>query len=163
MDEKLKKYLENNDVRYILHKHAPVFTVAESRIDRDIKNIPGLHCKTLFLKDDKGNFYLVGMPAEKILNSKKFRQVTGSRKIRFSTPEELKEKIGLTPGSVSIFGAFYIRGKDSSIKLVIDKKIWDAEIVGFHPNINTETLEIRHGDLEKFYKSLKCRKDILEI
>lgn len=161
MDKNLKEYLEKYKINYKIHAHKAVFSVAESSADENIKNIPGLHCKTLFLKDNKGMFYLIGMPDKKQLDSKKFRQVIGAKKIRFATPDELKEKVNLFPGSVSIFGAIYI--KDKNTKLIIDKKVWNAEIVGFHPNVNTETLEIKHEELEKYYNSLNCDKEIVEL
>ena len=63
------------------------------------------------------------------------------------------------PGSVSIFGAIY----SSEVMLILDKEVWDAEIVGFHPNVNTETLEIGHGGLEKYYNSLANRKEVVEL
>ena len=37
--------------------HAPVYTVEEARALRG--EIPGGHCKNLFLKDDKGNIWLI--------------------------------------------------------------------------------------------------------
>ena len=49
------------------------------------------------------------------------------------------------------------------VKLIIDKEVWDAPITGFHPNINTSTLEITHEDLEKFVNSLKSEKQIMEL
>ena len=159
MDKLLEKYLNENEIKYIEHRHKPVFSVEESRGLK--KNVPGLHCKTLFLKDDKGRFYLVGMPAEKMLDSKNFRKHFHVKKIRFGTPEELKEKVNLVPGSVSIFGAIYIQ--DNEVKLIIDKDVWESDKVGFHPNINTATLEVKHGDLERFYNSLKCDKEIVKL
>lgn len=158
MDEKLINYLEEYGIAYKVHEHPAIFTVEEGK-ELKVK-IPGLHCKTLFLKDDKGVFYLVGMSAFKRLDSKLFRKKIGAKKVRFGSPEELKDKVGLTPGSVSIFGAIYI--KDNT-KLILDKQVWDAEKVGFHPNVNTSTLEIAHEDLEKFYYSLGCEKEILEL
>ena len=101
------------------------------------------------------------MPGEKRLDSKKFREKIGAKKVRFGTAEELKEKINLVPGSVSIFGAIYIKGKNT--KLIIDKKVWEADIVGFHPNINTATLELSHDNLEKFYNYLDCEKEVIEL
>jgi len=159
MDRKLKKYLDKNNIRYIVHKHKAVFTVEESRELK--KEIPGLHCKTLFLKDSKNRFYLVGLPAEKRLDSKKFRKYIGAKKVRFGTSEELNKEIKLVPGSVSIFGAIYI--KDKNTRLIIDKEVWQADRVGFHPNINTMTLEISCKNLKKFYDSLDCEKEILEL
>ncbi|MCH7568165.1 MAG: hypothetical protein IIA87_01975 [Nanoarchaeota archaeon] len=159
MERKLKNYLEKNNVKYVLHKHPAVFTVKESK--RLKKNIPGLNCKTLFLKDNKRKFYLVGMPADKRLDNKKLRAHLNIRKIRFGTVEELKDKVNLTPGSVSIFGMIYINSYN--IKLILDKEVWESDVVGFHPNINTETLEIKHEDLEKFYNSLDCEKEVIEL
>jgi len=159
MDKNLEKYLDKYNVKYVEHKHKAVFTVEESKELK--KEIPGLHCKCLFLKDSKGKFYLIGMPGEKRLDSKKFREKIGAKKVRFGTAKELKEKINLVPGSVSVFGAIYI--KNQSTKLIIDKEVWRAERVGFHPNVNTATLELSHDNLEKFYNSLECEKEVIEL
>ena len=158
MDKKLAKYLEDNEVNYVLHKHAAVSTVAESSGNEEIGKIPGLHCKTLFLKDDKGGFYLIGLSAHKRLDIKKLERHLKVKKLKFGLPDEL-DRFGLVPGSVSIFGAIY----SSDIVLILDKEVWDAEIVGFHPNVNTETLEIGHGGLEKYYNSLANKKEIVEL
>jgi len=159
MDKKLKEYLDKYGIKYKVHEHRAVFSVEESR---DLKkDIPGLHCKTLFLKDSNGRFYLIGMPGDKRLDSKKFRHHIKAKKVRFGNGEELKKEVNLIPGSVSIFGAIYI--KDKNVKLILDKQVWEAEIVGFHPNVNTATLELSHDNLEKFYNSLKCEKEIMEL
>ncbi len=159
MDSKLKNYLDRYGIKYKSHGHPAIFTVEEGKKLKE--NVPGLHCKTLFLKDDKGMFYLIGMPAEKRLDTKKLKEFLGVRKLHFGSEEELKEEVSLIPGSVSIFGAIYI--KDKKVKLIIDKEVWDAEIVGFHPNVNTATLEIKHNDLKKFYDCLKYGKEIIEL
>lgn len=157
MDETLLKYLETHNIKYKTHFHQAVFTVEESKkVD---KGIPGLHTKNLFLKSEKGKFYLVCMPGDKRLDIKSLSKLLNAGKLSFAYPEQLKEHLNLTPGSVSIFGMIYAK----SVKLILDKKVWDAEIVGFHPNINTSTLELTHENLEKFYNSLKSEKEIIEL
>jgi Ala-tRNA(Pro) deacylase len=161
MDNKLGDYLKNQGIKYKEYRHPAVYTVEESK--RLKQDIPGLHCKTLFLKarvSGKDKFYLVGMPADKKLDNKKFRKHLGFKKIRFGTPEELKKKVNLVPGSVSIFGAIYI---EDDTKLVIDREVWEAKMSGFHPNINTSTLVLDRENLKKFYGSLNCEKEILEL
>lgn len=159
-DRKLEKYLKDNKIKYIEHKHPPVFTVEEHNkvLANTPKNI--LHTKSLFLKDNKNNFFLVSMYAEKRLNLKSLKEkLSAKKKLTFASAEQLKGHLNLTPGSVSIFGMIYAK----NVKLIVDKQVWDAPIAGFHPNINTATLEISHSDLEKFYNSLKCKKEILEL
>ena len=159
MDNKLKEYLDKNSVNYVLHRHSAVFTVAESSGNEEINKIPGLRCKTLFLKDESGIFYLVGMPGAKRLDIKKLEKHLSVKKLRFASEEELEREIKLKAGSVSIFGAI----NSSSVMLIIDKDVWSAITVCFHPNINTETLEIKHENLERYYRSLVNRKEIIEL
>src|SRR3989344_755058 len=132
MDSKLKSCLENLGVQYIEHEHPPVFTVEESKILK--KDILGLHTKSLFLKDDKGDFYLVCMSADKRLDIKGLRKYLKTEKLHFASPEELKSHLNLTPGSVSIFGM--INSEDDSVTLILEKEVWSSERVNFHPNIN---------------------------
>jgi Ala-tRNA(Pro) deacylase len=157
MDAALKFYLDKHNISYVEHKHPAVFTVEESKKLKQL--IPGLHCKCLFLKDNNRNFYLVALPAEKRLDIKSLREKLQVKKLNFGSPEELKEKLNLTPGSVSIFGMIYAK----DVAFILDQEVWNAETSGFHPNINTATLEIKHEDLEKFYNSLNSEKHVIEL
>jgi Ala-tRNA(Pro) deacylase len=159
MDEHLKDYLQKHKIDYILHKHNAVFTVDESKNNLEIKNIPGVRTKSLFLKDEKNQYYLVCMPGEKRLNIKALKAQLNVKEIHFSSPAELRTELHLTPGSVSIFGMIHAK----NTILIIDKSVWDAEVTGFHPNINTATLEVNHADLERFVNSLNQKKLILEL
>ncbi|MFH1802621.1 MAG: prolyl-tRNA synthetase associated domain-containing protein [archaeon] len=157
MDQFLKSYLEKNEIGHVEHKHEAVYTVEESKKLKQL--IPGLHCKCLFLKDNNKKFYLVALPAQKRLDIKALRKKLEVKKLNFGSPEELKEKLNLTPGSVSIFGMVYAK----DVALIIDQQVWDAEISGFHPNINTSTLELKRKDLEKFYNLLETEKHVMEL
>ena len=158
MDIKLKEYLERNGIKYKEFQHPAIFTVAESAKIKD--KIPGMHCKCLFLEDNLERFYLVGMPAEKRLNIKKLEKYFEVKKIRFGSEEELKEKLHLAPGSVSIFGMINTEGR---VLLIFDKEVWDANYIGFHPNINTSTIVIDHANLIKFVDSLKTKHEVIEL
>ena len=159
MDQKLLSYLDDLKIDYKIHKHPAVFTVEESlKAEKQMPNV--FHTKNLFLQDNKKRFFLVCMHAHDRVDLKELKEkLDATKKLSFSSPEDLKEHLNLTPGSVSLFGMIYAK----DVTLILDKKVWNAEKVGFHPNINTSTLELTHEDLEKFYSSLKCEKHIMEI
>lgn len=159
MDKKLAIYLKDHAVSYVLYRHKAVYTVAESSTDSDIIRIPGLRCKTLFLKDTHDRFYLVGLPGDKRLDFKKLEHALHVKKLTMGSPEELLTHAGLVPGSVSIFGA----ALHPEIHLVIDTAVWGATEVCFHPNINTETLVLTHQALERYYTSLINAKTIVDL
>ena len=157
MEKLLEKYLNEHKIAYIKHLHPAVFTVVES--NSVIKNFHGVRAKNLFLKDDSKNFYLVCLPVDKRLNMKQLQIYLGVPKLHFGSPEELKSELNVTPGSVSIFCMIY----SNSVCLIVDQSIYNADIVGFHPNLNTATLELSHNDFLKFFNSLKCKKQVLEL
>ena len=100
------------------------------------------------------------MYANEKLNAQNLkRNVNAKGKLSFASAEELKEHLHLEPGHVSIFGMIYSKG----VKLVLDKRIWKAPIVGFHPNVNTATLELTHESFKKFFDSLECEKEIVDM
>ncbi len=159
MESKLKNILEKLRIDFIEHLHPAVFTVEESKKLK--MTYTGKHTKSLFLKDTKGKYYLVCMSAEKKLDTKSLKTHLKVKDLRFAHPEELLKILKLTPGSVSIFGL--VNDKEHKVHLIIDKDLWTTESVGFHPNINTSTLELTNDSLEKFFRWLPNEKEILEL
>ncbi len=159
MDKKLIEILEKEKVKFQVYEHPPVFTVAEAKTIEEIRDIPGVRTKNLFLKDEKQNYYLVCLRGDKRLNIKGLEKSLDARKLKFATPHELKEELNLTPGSVSLFGMIYAK----RVLLIIDKESFDAEMISFHPNINTHTLVLDHDNLVKFLSSNKINYKVIDL
>ena len=82
MDEKLKEYFEKNNIEYKLYTHLPVFTVEESnKIEMTYK---GMHTKSLFLRDENKNYYLISMEADKRLDIKYLESFFRVKKLKFT-------------------------------------------------------------------------------
>ena len=149
-------YLKKLNIRFISHKHPAVYTCDEA--EKYDKNIKGIHSKNLFLKS-KGKiitFYLVIIPSNEKLNIKQLEKLL-NEKLSFANEIELKEQLNLTPGSVSIFSLI----SNEKIILLLSEKIFNSDFVAFHPNINTETLELNKNDFHIFLNSLKNKKTII--
>ena len=100
------------------------------------------------------------IPANKKLDLGKLGEFLGG-KIKFASEKDLKEILGLSVGAVSPFGL--INDKQSHIQLLIDKEVWESCFVSFHPNINTETLELAKVDFHKYAHSLRNKLRIMEF
>ena len=159
MDNVKKVCLENN-IEYILHEHHAVYTCKEA--EKYCRDIPGIACKNLLLRNKKGTrHFLVILPAEKQTDLKKFAEIVGESRISFAGTEVLKEKLGVVSGAVSPFGL--INNVDNTIELYIDRDVYDADIVGFHPNINTATLELSKEMLYKFLQAIGHKINIIDL
>ncbi|MBI2436678.1 MAG: prolyl-tRNA synthetase associated domain-containing protein [Candidatus Magasanikbacteria bacterium] len=146
MTHEVEQFLDLHKIQYKLHTHPAVFTCEEA--ETHCKDIPGLACKNLFLKEDKtGQYFLVILPADKRMNLKDFQSQHNLQKLSFARDERLAEVLKLTPGAVSPFGL--INDSENKTVLYIDAVVWNAPIVTFHPNVNTETLELTHEMFKK--------------
>ncbi len=130
-------------------EHAPVYTVEEAQALRG--EIPGGHCKNLFLKDDKGNIWLIVCLEEAQVDLKAAPAKIGSRRLSFGKPDLLMEVLGVEPGSVTPFGL--INDTTNRVNVVLDAAMMAHELVNYHPLVNTATTTIRSDDLVTFIRS----------
>ena len=152
-------YLDNLGIKYDIVNHPAAFTTEEA--DKYIEGMEGVPSKTMFMagKKDK-NFYLFIMDENKRLDIKKLSLLIGDR-LYFGKEEDLKSKMGLVPGMVSLFGL--LNNKEHDIKVYIDKDIELEKIITFHPNDNRATIFISVSDMFKILDDLDYRYELIEL
>lgn len=146
-------------IRSKTHFHRPVYTVAESRELRGI--LPGLHCKTLFLKDKKDIYWLCAVRETLKLDMRALSILLGSARLSFAQPERVKSRLGVEPGAVSPFAI--INDPQTEINLVLDESIVKSKIVNFHPLVNDRTTALDPTDLLKFIETCGHTPKLIEM
>ncbi|PLX38800.1 MAG: hypothetical protein C0605_07240 [Hyphomicrobiales bacterium] len=141
------------------HTHPPLHTVEESQALRG--DIPGAHCKNLFLKDKKGAFWLVVTLEDTPVDLKQLKKHIGSAHLSFGRAEYLRDMLGVEPGSVTPFAL--INDPDGRVNVVLDSEMMAFEWINFHPLVNTATTTIRPGDLLRFVKACGFEPQLLEV
>ena len=136
-------------IKATTRNHPPVYTVEEAQALRG--EIPGGHCKNLFLKDDKGNIWLIVCLEEANVDLKAAPAKIGSRRLSFGKPDLLREVLGVEPGSVTPFGL--INDTEQRVNVVLDATMMAHELLSYHPLENTATTTIRAADLVTFVRS----------
>ncbi len=111
----------------------------------------GIFCKNIFLKDRKGQFYLVICHEDTNVDMKKLKvAIQAHRNFNFGTAGDLSKLLGLTPGAVSPFGL--INDKQNSIKFIVESSLAQSngEKLNFHPVVDFLTTLISFDDLMDF-------------
>jgi Ala-tRNA(Pro) deacylase len=133
----------NMDFQY--EEHPPVATVAESQTIK--QTIPWIHTKNLFLTNTIGKRYLVSLEANTRLPINQLRKLLGEKELTFGHADDLKEKLGLLPWSVSIFGLIH---KPKELEVILDATFIDQPSIWRHPNRNDATITISYTDAHSF-------------
>lgn len=158
-EDALFAVLEHLGIETATHRHPPVFTVAESRDLRGI--LPGVHCKSLFMKDKKGVLWLVVVLEDRKLDLKILGDVIGSARLSFARPERLMEYLGVTPGSVTPFAL--INDRECRVRVILDAEIATADLANFHPLSNDATTAIQPDDLLRFIAHCGHESQIVDL
>ncbi len=137
MQKRIIDFLEQHDIPYRVISHPAVFTVAESILH--VKD--DFPLKNLLLTEEKGTRkILVIMAGQDRLDTKMLARTLQTKKLRFASADMLLDTLGVTPGSVSLFGLLH--DGSTGVELVMDDRLPKVAEVGFHPNDNTSTIFI---------------------
>lgn len=147
---KVYSVLDAMGIGYTAHEHPPIFTGEEAA--EHWKDLPGMGIKNLFLRNKKGNrHYLVILPVDKQADLRQLVTVIGDDRLSFGSPDRLMNHLGVTPGSVSVFGL--IHEESRPVQVIVDEDLRAADRLIFHPNDNRASVTITFADFERFLKS----------
>ena len=143
--ETLTDWLKANGVTHTTHDHPAVFRVEEGL---DLKaDLPGAHTKNLFLKDKKGRLWLISARQDTLIDLKRTPEAIGSDRLSFANEALMHETLGVRPGSVTALGL--INDLDRRVTFVLDRRLWDADTVNFHPLTNTATTALDQASFRR--------------
>ena len=141
------------------HEHPPVFTVEEAKAH--CAHLPGGHCKSLFLKDKKGELFLLVALDSRPIELNAIAKRLGCGRLSFGRPELLMAALGVTPGAVTPFAL--INDKARRVDVVLDAGMMQERLLNYHPLANTATTAIRPDDLRRFIVACGRRPRELEL
>lgn len=144
--QELFAYFDAHGIAHRTYSHPPVFTVAEAVALRG--KLPGGHCKSLFLKDKKGGFWLAVMLEERRTDLKKLAARLGAPRFSFGGAEDLYRLLGVRPGSVTPFAL--PNDTDHLVTPVLDAGMLQQDPLNYHPLENDRTTAISPADLLRF-------------
>jgi Ala-tRNA(Pro) deacylase len=152
-------FLDAHGIAHRTLEHEAVFRVEEGA---QIKAaLPGGHTKNLFLKDGKGQIWLICALGETQVDLKRLPPVIGAARLSFGSAELLHEVLGVRPGSVSLF--CLINDQARRVRLVLDAALLAAEPVNFHPLTNTATTAISQAGLRRFLEALDIAPTVVDF
>lgn len=152
--------LDELSIDVTTHEHPPLHTVEESQALRG--SIPGAHTKNLFLRDRKGQLFLVTALEDAEIDLKTIHHVIGaSGRVSFGKPETMEACLGVRPGAVTPFGV--LNDTEGQVKVVLDEDLMHHEVINAHPLHNAATTSIGKNDLLRFLEAVGHPPAVLKV
>jgi Ala-tRNA(Pro) deacylase len=141
--EKLVSFLNDKGVVYKMQEHEACTTSEQSANVRGVPLKQG--AKALLIKS-KQQFYVIIIPADRALDSKKAKKLIKGD-TRFASENELLELTGLTKGALPPFGNIF------GLKMVVDDAVFEEEDMCFNAASLTHSIFMKTADYRKLVET----------
>ncbi len=156
--EQLLQRFKDLGIETVTHEHPPLMTVEDSKRLRG--DLPGGHCKNLFLKDRKDRYWLVVTSEDRKVDLKALDKLLGTR-LSFASAERLWQVLGIRPGAVTPFAL--VNDRAVQVEVILDEAMMAESLLNYHPLVNTRTTAIRPADLLRFIEACGHRPRTLNL
>ncbi len=138
---KLIDYLDENNKKYIVVKHSPVFTAQEVAASA---HIPGKNmAKTVMVKVD-GTIMMVVLPSTHNVDFDSIKEAVGATEVELASEEEFEE---LFPdcelGAMPPFGNLY------DLETLVAESLTEDEEIAFNAGTHKELVKMNYRDFEE--------------
>jgi len=142
--DRLRKYLEENHVKYVTVTHSPAFTAQEIAASA---HVPGKElAKTVIVKID-GEMAMVVLPAPEKVSANRLRDVAGATEVELASEREFADlfpkcEVGAMPPFGNLWG----------MKVFADAHLREDELISFNAGTHTELVRLSFEDYERLVK-----------
>lgn len=135
--ESIINLLQINSTKFDELNHEPVYTSEQAAKVRGLSLDVG--AKSLLLKAND-YFVLIVLPGSKKIDSKKLKSALGIKKLRFATPQEVKDIMACEIGSCYPFGSIV------GLNTYLDYSLLKQHLISFNPGVHDKSIQIKLSD-----------------
>jgi len=142
--DRLKKYLEENHVRFVTISHSPAFTAQEIAA---LAHVPGKElAKTVMVKLD-GTMAMVILPAPDHVSANRLKEFSGAQEVELASEEEFADIFPhCEVGAMPPFGNLW------DMQVFVDQRLREDEQIVFNAGNHTELVRLSYAEFERLVK-----------
>lgn len=146
--KRIKEFFTQLELHPTYLEHTAVITSEDAANQRGFMLKQGI--KALLFTDDKNNWVIVNVPADKKVNTKKVatKLEWPKNKIRMATIQEVLQKTGCEIGAVPPFG------HKENLPILTDKKIYDNIENAFNIGLRTQSVKILTKEIKIVFEKI---------
>lgn len=139
--QRLKEFLDKNDIRYVLISHSRAFTAAATAA---ITHIPGREIAKTVMVKVRGQLAMAVVPGSRHLDLKALEEELDVRDIKLVSEEEFKNVFpDCELGAMPPFGTLY------GLNVYVDSKLEEDPEIAFNAGSHRELMRMQFADYER--------------
>ena len=142
--QKVKQFLDENEVKYVSISHSPAFTAQEIAASA---HVPGKQlAKTVMVQVD-AKMAMAVLPASLDIDFDRLREVAGAETVELASESEFSDLFpGCEPGAMSPFGNLY------DMAVYVEQTLTEDREIAFNAGSHSELVKLLYRDFEMLVK-----------
>lgn len=142
--EKLKKFLNDNEIRFVCVSHSPAFTAQEIAASA---HVPGRELAKTVMVELDGALAMAVLPASHQVDMEALQELAGAQKIDLASEEQFASLFpGCEPGAMPPFGNLY------DMPVYAAEALAEDEEITFNAGSHTELVRLAFEDFIRLVK-----------
>jgi len=139
--DRLKEFLEENDVQYETLAHSEAFTAQEAAA---AAHIPGKDLAKVVMVKIDGEMAMVALPATYKVSLERLEDVTGADRVALADEDEFRDFFPTCePGAMPPFGNLW------DMQVFVDRHLREDERIAFAAGTHHELVRLAYSDFEE--------------
>jgi len=142
--EKMKKFLDENGVKYVTFQHSPAYTAQEIA---QSAHIPGKNLAKIVMLRIDGRLAMAVIPASHQLNLRPLKDAANANMVKLANEQDFK---GMFPdcetGAMPPFGNLY------DMNVFVSEALAEDEAIAFNAGTHTELVGLAYRDFERLVR-----------
>jgi Ala-tRNA(Pro) deacylase len=141
MPTRVKKYLDDEGIKYVSIQHSPAFTMQEVA---ESTHLPGNQMAKTVIVELDGQMAMAVLPANRKIIAQDLKDVTGSERVKFASEQDfLKRFPDCEIGAMPPFGNLY------DMEVFVAESLTRNEEIAFNAGSHTEVIKMSFADFER--------------
>ena len=147
--EKLKSFLDAQNVKYVSIKHSAAYTAQEIAASA---HIPGKELAKIVMVKLDGRMAIAVLPATRKLDLQALKDVTGAGKAELAKEKEFGKMFpGCEVGAMPPFGNLY------DLEVYVAESLAEDEKIAFNAGSHTELIQLAYADFARLVEPTTAR------
>lgn len=145
--ERVKHFLDENGVKYVIQQHSPVYTAQEVA---EAAHVPGRHFAKSVMVTVDGRLALAVLPATDRVDLRRLAESLGAQSVALAKEGEFSDRFpDCEPGAMPPFGNLF------DLEVFVSPHLTQADIIAFNAGNHREVMQLAYDVFDRLVKPVE--------
>jgi Ala-tRNA(Pro) deacylase len=145
--ERVKHFLDENSVKYVIQQHSPAYTAQEIA---EAAHVPGRHFAKCVMVEIDGRLALPVLPATDRVDLQRLARSVGAQSVELAKEADFEDRFpDCEPGAMPPFGNLF------ELEVFVSPHLAEADLISFNAGSHREVMQLAYSAFDRLVKPVE--------